>query len=99
MAAVLLFQRLAEIGKQPARDAAGLRREIQDLREPLGVARFAVSEEHRLPRRDLRRVALRRVFAQPETVAQPSGLLRDRAGFLQPGERFRDALARFTQPA
>ena len=61
----------------------------------LRVAFFALCEKLRLPRGDGRRVALRGVAAEAEAVAQAGRLLRDGAGFLQPRQRFDDALARF----
>ena len=97
VAAIILRESFAEIADQPARDAAAGAREVEDLREALRVAGFALREKFCLIRGDGGGVALRGVAAEAEAVAEARGFLRDGSGFLQPRERLHDAVARFTE--
>ena len=97
VAAVFVGERFAEVAEEAAGDAAGGGGEIEDLREALGVAGFALGEKFGLVRGDGGGVALGGVGAEAEAVAQAGGLLHDGAGFLQPGERFDEAVARFAE--
>lgn len=97
VAAIILRECFAEISDQPARDAAAGAREVENLREALRVAGFALREKSYLTRGDGGGVALRSVAAEAEAVAEARGFLRDGSGFLQPCERLHNAVARFAE--
>ena len=73
VAAIILRESFAEIADQPARDAAAGAREVEDLREALRVAGFALREKFCLIRGDGGGVALRGVAAEAEAVAEAIG--------------------------
>jgi hypothetical protein len=97
MAAIVLRQGFTEVGEQAAGDAAGLAGEVDDLRQPAGVARFAQGKQLALPQTDARRISPGRVVAEAKAVAQAGRLLGDGSGFLQPGKCPDDTIARLAE--